>query len=307
MPPVDRLRAFREHLHQGRDASPPRRHPPATDCVGRTGTSQVSSAHEARHHALTPEQKRELYHQGFVILRNVVPLEVVAEARRRIAAMDRASTAKRVQAGLGGGDDLMLLLTESPALQQALADLNGSFEAGGKWAVQPAITPPPARPVDHKAISPTIAFSRGLHVDGRRPNSNDSGPMFIDTAGTVSIRPFQNFVFVSCSDQRERGRGQTHLLPAGHIAMEEFFRWQQAKHGKVGSHECEGWGGPRNWPQAGIPTMVSSFYNQSAATSEVAPDGQRRPAPVPLLLGPGDACISTFSIPHAASKNELGA
>ncbi len=256
---------------------------------------------------LTAAQKRELYHQGFVILRNAVPLDVVTEARRRIVAMDRAATAKRVQAGLGGGDDLMLLLTESPALQQALTDLNGTFDGDGEWTIQPAITPSPTVPAASTDISPAVAFSSGLHVDGRRPNSNDSGPMFIDTACTVSIRPFQNFVFVSCSDQREPGRGQTHLLPGGHIAMEEFFRWQLAEHGKVGSHECEGWGGPRDWPHAGIPTMVKSFYNQSAENSAVALDGQRWPAPVPLLLGPGDACISTFSIPHAASKNEIGA
>ena len=45
--------------------------------------------------------------------------------------------------------------------------------------------------------------------------------MFIDAAETVSIRPFQNFVFVSCSDQSTAGRGQTHVLPGGHIALEE--------------------------------------------------------------------------------------
>ena len=258
-----------------------------------------------RQSALTLDQKRTLYHTGWVVLRGVVPLDVVAKARHHLATMDRAATGRRVQAGLGGGDELLLLLTESP-LRDILVDLNGgSFDAGGKWTVQPAITPPPASPATE--ISPAVAFSRGLHLDGRRPNGNDNGTMFIDSANTVSIRPFQNFVFVSCSDQREPGAGQTHLLPGGHLAMEEFFSWQLATHGKAGSHKCEGWGGPREWPHAGIPTMVREFYNSSEEISTVAPDdGQRWPLPVPLLLGPGDACISTFSIPHTASRNERG-
>jgi hypothetical protein len=25
-----------------------------------------------------------------------------------------------------------------------------------------------------------------------------------------------------------------------------------------------------------------------------------------MLLGPGDACVTTFTLPHSASKNELG-
>ena len=45
----------------------------------------------------------------------------------------------------------------------------------------------------------------------------------------------QNFVFVSVSDLRPLGRGQTHVLPMAHIAMEEFFNWQQRTHGEVGS------------------------------------------------------------------------
>ena len=88
--------------------------------------------------------------------------------------------------------------------------------------------------------------------------------------------------------------------------MEEFFKWQLRTHGKLGSHECEGWGGPREWPHSGIPTMVRAFFNRDDETSTVAPDGVRWPTPTPLLLGPGDAAISTFEMPHAGSRNELG-
>ena len=122
--------------------------------------------------------------------------------------MDSAETMRKIQAAitLDITDDLLTLLTKSP-LHDILAELNGGFDAGGAWSVQPAITPPPAEA--EPEISPAVAFSGGLHLDGRRPNSNDNGPMFIDSAETVSIRPFQNFVFVSTSDQSTRGRGQT--------------------------------------------------------------------------------------------------
>ena len=45
----------------------------------------------------------------------------------------------------------------------------------------------------------------------------------------MGIKPFTAFVFVPLSDQAEPGRGQTHVLRGGHIAMEEFFRYQVRK------------------------------------------------------------------------------
>ena len=88
------------------------------------------------------------------------------------------------------------------------------------------------------------------HVDGRRPNANADGFLFVDAAETVCVRPFQCICFVACSDQTEPGQGQTHVMPGGHHAMEEFFRWQQENHGFLGSKQHEdgsyapGWGGP---------------------------------------------------------------
>lgn len=141
----------------------------------------------------------------------------------------------------------------------------------------------------------------------------------------------QNFVFVSVSDLRPLGRGQTHVLPMGHIAMEEFFTWQQNIHGEVGSlgpgwnMEANEKGAQRLNPGSllltlphlsskscvcagleparhgdpfkdkgghkGIPTMVRDYFASHKESSIVGPDGKRVPKPVPLTLGPGDACI----------------
>ena len=41
----------------------------------------------------------------------------------------------------------------------------------------------------------------------------------------------------------------------------------------------------------GIPTMVREYFASREESSIVGPDGKRVPKPVPLTLGPGDACI----------------
>jgi hypothetical protein len=41
----------------------------------------------------------------------------------------------------------------------------------------------------------------------------------------------------------------------------------------------------------GIPTMVHEYFANHEESSIVGPDGKRVPKPVPLTLGPGDACI----------------
>eukprot|EP01047_Picozoa_sp_COSAG01_P068830 COSAG01_NODE_10038_length_2267_cov_2.529982_2_plen_162_part_00 len=64
---------------------------------------------------------------------------------------------------------------------------------------------------------------------------------------------------------------------------------------------------PKLWPHAGIPTAVQQWFARSARTSTVA-DGAvgaspaRVPKPTPLLLGPGDAAIGNFCLPHASVR-----
>jgi hypothetical protein len=102
-----------------------------------------------------------------------------------------------------------------------------------------------------------------------------------------------------------------HLLKGGHIALEEFFRWQLGRFGRVGSM-VEGWNmahpmgvEPKPWPHAGIPTMVRRYFTEHGA-SVLDARGVKWPTPMPLMLGPGDAAISTYLMPHAPSKNERG-
>ena len=58
-----------------------------------------------------------------------------------------------------------------------------------------------------------LARRRGLHIDGRRPVGSLPGQPnfanFVDLQESVSVKPFQNFLFISLNDQRAPGCGQT--------------------------------------------------------------------------------------------------
>jgi hypothetical protein len=126
----------------------------------------------------------------------------------------------------GGGLDLreagLAMLTESP-LAAILSDLNGGFERLGQrgtWTCAPTFLPaaellPEGQLPEGQPLTPVAAFSRGLHIDGRRPVGSLPGEpgfaSFVDLEERVSVKPFQNFVFVSCNDQTQLGCGQTYL------------------------------------------------------------------------------------------------
>ena len=275
---------------------------------------------------LTDDEKRELYHRGFVCVRNVVSPELVQRMYDAIEA-----TPPRQQGGRRPPppDHLIraqLMDPEHSELPSSMADLNGHFERLEDWMWQSPYTPAAASPAEE--LTPVGSISNGLHVDGRRAIGGP-GAVACDADGRVSIKPFNNFVFVAVSDLTQPGFGQTHVLPGGHLAMEEFWKWQLSNHGHVGSLG-PGWNmladpvlgleaardhlrfGPEHVFQKkgghkGIPTMVSQWFCSKPESSVLAPDGvTRMPKPVPITLGPGDACVANFNLPHSGSKNDRG-
>ena len=217
--------------------------------------------------------------------------------------------------GLAAAPELLDLIKDSsltPVLTELLGHASRHTEEGG---LQPAIRPvqksmPGQDAPPNGELAPVTSFAGGLHVDGRRPNANEDGFLFVDAAETMAIRPFQCITFVACSDQTQPGQGQTHVLPGAHLAMEEFFRWQQENFGRLGSKELEdgspapGWGGPQG---QGIPTAVKeTILELGDEANTVVEDGERKLRPVPVLLRPGDACIAAFHLPHTATLNQTG-
>ena len=179
--------------------------------------------------ALSVTQKTELYHQGFTIVRGAVSHGLI-QAARRLNLRGK---------GAGQSQEVLALLRDS-SLNPILADLVGTprldiSSEHGDWGCYPTIKPAPAQKSLELTAPSTI--SRDLHVDGlsaaRLPDG--SAVDWIDAAETVAVKPFRHFVFVSLNDQTQLGCGQTHVLSEGHLAMTEFFKWQLATCGKVGS------------------------------------------------------------------------
>jgi hypothetical protein len=207
---LKRLRQLHLHFAAAREPSPPL----WSSSTATSSNSSSGTPTAATMVTLSSEQKRQMYHDGFTICRGVVPEHILTAARRRIAAAEAANN----RSSLVGHPDLLALLFDSD-LRPILTELNGGWERPEDWSWGNNITPAPPHPIrDDESHTPLGELAARLHVDGRRA----LGARFAqccDAAGTVSIKPFQNFVFVSCSDQTVAGRGQTHVLPGGHLAM----------------------------------------------------------------------------------------
>ena len=293
---------------------------PPTHCVScslaaASAAAAVGGSHGPEGRTLTQKEKTTLYHNGFVIVKQAVSPHLV---RYMHDAIENGPVSSITGRHLPPADISRLIFDSD--LRSILVDLNGpdAIERQEDWMWQPAYLPPAEE--DAATLLPPQECAGGLHVDGRRAIGG-KGARCCDAKKRVSMKPFQSQVFVSVCDLSQPGFGQTHILPGAHIAMEEYFKWQLATHDHVGSlgpgwnfdadplrgleltRERESFqekGGHR-----GIPTMVAQYFTEREALSAVRDsDGERVPKPVPILLGPGDACLTTFTLPHAVSRNQ---
>ena len=92
--------------------------------------------------ALPLEAKRELYHQGFTIVRNAVPAHLLEAARQLVASTD-APEQGRVR-GING--EAVIDLISQSSLRPLLTELNGAFELE-RWSGSPTIIPAPDEPL----------------------------------------------------------------------------------------------------------------------------------------------------------------
>ena len=281
---------------------------------------------------LSLEQKRTLYRDGYVIVRNAVPEHLVAAAKRRIE----------------GGEGLLSKATEmtdlvnkssvTPILHEAMGYFDPPIAA--QVGVRPVTEPgnhfnnlgyrerdmPYYAAESHVDGSMTIRIPQEVQDGtpdeiyrryiasgpkgdlGRSPDviGHNMVPMFEDPDMTLGLGSFTAFVFVCLNDQTAEGRGQTALLRGAHHAVEEFFRWQRDTNNHLG---VEGPG----WPRLDytVPNRCGLIYLPEAVReqfidedSECTPDGRRWPRPTQILMEPGDACITVYQIPHSGTRNE---
>ena len=286
--------------------------------------------------ALTLEQKRALYRDGYIILRNAVSGELIQAARRRIRAAKKGENL--------GGEKQMTDLVNASSITPILSEVMGRFDppvtcqVGVRKASQPGdhfnnvgyrdrdmpyygaethmdgcITM--AAPQEVQQGTPEEIYERyfasGPKGDlGRSPDviGHNMVPMFEDPEMTLGLGSFTAFVFVSLNDQTIEGRGQTALLRGAHHAVERFFRWQRD------TNNCLGPEGP-GWPRldhespnrCGLVYLPEAVRNQFLEeSSECTPDGKRWPRPTQILMAAGDACITMYQVPHSGTRNEHG-
>ena len=281
---------------------------------------------------LSLEQKRTLYRDGYVIVRNAVPEHLVAAAKQRIAAGE----------GMMAKAPEMTDLVNQSSVTPILHDAMGYFDPpiAAQVGVRPVSKPGDhfnnlgyrERDMPYYAAEPHVDGSMTIRIPqevqegtpdeiyrryiatgpkgdlGRSPDviGHNMVPMFEDPGMTLGLGSFTAFVFVCLNDQSEEGRGQTALLRGAHHAVERFFRWQRGVNNHLG---VEGPGWPRL--DHDVPNRCGLIYLPQAVQdqfidedSECTPDGRRWPRPTQILMEPGDACITVYQIPHSGTRNE---
>jgi hypothetical protein len=285
---------------------------------------------------LTPEQKRALYRDGYVILRKAVTDELVDTARARIRTARRGENL--------GSEPQMTDLVNASTITPILTEAMGRFDAPIACQVGVRKASPPGEHFNnlgyrdkdmpyygaetHSDGCITIAapqevqqgtpeeiyhryFAAGPKGDlGRSPDvmGHNMVPMFEDPEMTLSLGSFTAFVFVCLNDQTVEGCGQTALLSGAHHAVEKFFRMQRDTNNRLGP-EGPGWprlnhDAPNGCGLVYLPEAVRDQFIDE--TSECTPDGKRWPQPTQILMEAGDACIAMYHIPHSGTRNEHG-
>jgi hypothetical protein len=288
---------------------------------------------------LTVEQKRQLFHDGYIILKNAVSQDLVDAARARIKGAQKGES-------LANASELTDLVNQSdvtPILNEAMGQFDPpsrvhvgvtkqsgprdhftplgyrekdlpyyghGMHAEGLFTVAPPQEPMEGTPdeIYHRMIAsgPRGDIGRSADVIG-----SNTDPLFQDPDMTLAVGSFTVFAIVALNDQTREGVGQTAVVPGGHRVLEAFYRWQYEQSGCIGP---EGPGWPRfdyDTPnRAGhiyLPRAVQDkLIEMDPETPETTPDGRPWPRPTQIMMEPGDAAITIFQMPHTGTRNEFG-
>ena len=300
---------------------------------------------------LTIEQKRQLFHDGYIVLKGAVPGGLVEAAQARIEAAEKGPTGtspvfRPRDESLSPAAELTDLVNKS-TVTPILTEVMGTFDLPSR--VHVGVNPISEPHVDFTAAGyrekDLPYFGCRLHAEGLctmlSPQERIEGtpgeiykkmiatglkgdigrsadvigintdPLFQDPEMTLAVGSFTAFVIVALNEQFEDGVGQTAVIPGGHHVLEGFYRWQYQISGKIGP---EGPGWPRfdyNAPNGAghvlLPDAVQKkFIEMDSEPPETTPDGRPWPRPTPIRLGPGDAAITIFQMPHTGTRNQFG-
>ena len=288
---------------------------------------------------LSEEQKTEFFHQGYLVLKDVVPIKLVEEARARIKRANKGESLAAAEELA----DLVNLSDVTPILNEAM----GEFDPITRTHVGVIKRSDPGdhfTPLGYRDKDLPY-FGHGLHAEGlftgsvpqQREEGSDSekyrrmissgprgdigrsadvvgvntDPLFQDPEMTNAVGSFTTFCIIPLNEQFDAGCGQTAVVPGGHHVLEQFFRWQLNVSGKIGPE------GP-GWPRFDyeVPNGIGHVYLPDAVQEklieltgerpECSSDGRPWPKPTPINMGPGDAAITIFQMPHTGTRNQFG-
>ena len=277
---------------------------------------------------LTADQKRDLVRDGFIVIRDAVPADMVTTARDLIRAGMPASEHRLLAPAELATHPVVIGLFRDTCLADIMRTEMGPFP--DVVSCQIAVTPPfdklggrPGPHVDGSWSGPIpqradeIEPIRGRPLDAPRyfGDSDDrrgtnDGQLWQDPGKRISLGSYTALVGVALNDQLEPGNGQLGVLKGMHEAVETAFRMQRDTGGVVGP---EGVG----WPRIKIGEDDRPFLNglpenvrakvqeaaQEAAKNTPTIGGWPWPEITPVLLHAGDAVIALHACPHTATPN----
>eukprot|EP01046_Picozoa_sp_COSAG06_P008027 COSAG06_NODE_401_length_16198_cov_469.489596_16_plen_347_part_00 len=281
---------------------------------------------------LSVEQKRQLYHDGFLRLRQAVPQHLVREARRQIninrSGGDNMEAAQSAVAAMFNESDIKPLLESGFGTEVPL-------QKGGQMAVlNPSLVTDSVSESGYP-LSDIPYYQWQGHLDGLWNGSKGSlqsadeddtdwfGPkgtngvdfcLDADSTyeersqgkvnGTLTISGFSCLVGIAVSEQMNDGDGQVGLLKGAHHSIEKHFQYQRDQGGPLGP---DGPGWPRidrDSPNAhGIRMYPQAIREEMEALGgfEITPDGKRWPKPELVKMEAGDAVLVMHACPHGGS------
>ncbi len=224
--------------------------------------------HEDKLMNVSDDARRRFFHDGYIILKDVVPEGLVNAARARIKAAKKGESL----APAPELSDLVNLSDVTPILNE----LMGEFDPPSMTHVGVIKKSEPGEhynPLGYQDKDLPY-YGHSLHAEGlftgATPQSPVTGseeeryrmmiasgpkgdigrsadvvgvntdPLFQDPEMTLAVGSFTAFAIVPLNDQMLEGSGQTAVVPGGHNVLEQYYRWQMEQGGIVGP-EGPGW------------------------------------------------------------------
>lgn len=274
-----------------------------------------------------------LYRDGFVVLREFVDQDRVAQARRLVLEnldlrRDGGAKDRRARRSNPGLSPIVLGLFNDSGLRDLLDEALGPVGAARGCQLATRLPAEPGEQVNESGYRDRDTPFRGWHghLDGlwngatrihqhvdramtpeeaeawnQEPSSNGCRKAFPDLG--ANLRNFAALVAVALSDQSAEGAGNFGVLKGAHHHIERFFRDQREAGGPLGpdgpnweriDRDAPNGCGLRHYPDAVRLAFAMDAYR--------TPDGKLWPKPTLLRLAPGDAAIVLHAVPHGATR-----